>query len=59
MAKNPSKAVELIDHIYNICSVAAVYVWDNVYAYDYILRRVMAKKNPEENEENVPKRVGP
>ena len=46
--KKPERAAELFKYMFNIRSASAVYVWDNVYAYDVTFRRMM-EKNPDRN----------
>ena len=43
--RHPDRSVELFRYIYNIRAAAVTYVWDNVYLYDVVFRRLM-ERNP-------------
>ena len=56
--KQPHRAAEIFQHIFDIRSAAAVYVWDNVYMCDCDFRHLM-EKNPLRNGEKFTNMPGP
>ena len=46
--EKPVRKAKLLKYMFNNHSAAAVYVWDNVYAYDVTFRKMM-EKQPDRN----------